>query len=86
MFAYNKNYAEIIPGEENTSPEKDDFGISEIPSKYKVFTMEYIIKQTLDFGEDEGESRVRRIAHWKLKTTENVLKSLLMHHMDKVAK
>jgi|LauGreDrversion4_2_1035121.scaffolds.fasta_scaffold355206_1 hypothetical protein len=47
--------------------------------------MEFVIKQILDFGEDEGESRVRRIAHWKLKTTENVLKALLIHHMDTIA-
>ena len=47
--------------------------------------MEFVIKQILDFGEDEGESRVRRIAHWKLKTTENILKALLIHHMDTIA-
>jgi hypothetical protein len=85
VFAYNKNYAEIVAGEDLTTPRKEG-EISQEISHYKVFTMDFIIKQTLDFGEDEGESRVRRIAHWKLKTTENVLKSLLIHHMDRIAK
>jgi hypothetical protein len=27
--------------------------------KFKVFTFEYLIKHILDYGEDQGESRVR---------------------------
>ena len=86
MFAYNKNYQDMQPPSEDLaiSARKDAENISS--QRFKVFTMNYLIRQTLDFGEDEGESRVRRIANWKLKTTENVLRSLLLHHMDKIAK
>ena len=59
---------------------------SDTPGRYKVFTIDYLIKRLLDYGEDQGESRVRQVAQWKLKTTENILFSLLKHHMDNVAK
>ena len=28
-------------------------------SKYKVFTLEYVLKRLLDYGEDKGEIRCR---------------------------
>lgn len=74
------------PSDDLTNSSRKDIESPSSSQRYKVFTMERVIRQTLDFGEDEGESRVRRIANWKLKTTENVLRSLLLHHMDKIAK
>ena len=47
------------------------------PKTYKVFTMEYIIKKLLDYGEDSAKARIHQISQWKLKSTENVLKSFL---------
>lgn len=54
-------------------------------TRYKVFTFDYLIKHLLDYGEEQGEARVRQMAFWRLRTTENLLKSLLKHHMDVVA-
>ncbi len=56
MFAYNKNYQELteeevtaakkeVTAKKNTDDQKDN-------NRYKVFTLEFIIKQTLDYGED----------------------------------
>jgi hypothetical protein len=53
--------------------------------RYKIFTLDYLIKHLIDYSEDQGEARVRQMATWKLRTTENILKSLLKHHMDIVA-
>jgi hypothetical protein len=50
-----------------------------------VFTLDYIIKKLIDYGEEQAEARVRQVAQWKLKTTENVLRSLLKNGIDKVA-
>ena len=86
MFAYNKNYQDMQPSSDDLAISARKVAENISSQRYKVFTMEHVIRQTLDFGEDEGESRVRRIANWKLKTTENVLRSLLLHQMDKIAK
>ena len=55
------------------------------PAKYRVFTLDYIFKKLIDYGEDQAEARVRQVAQWKLKTTENMLRSLLKNGMDRVA-
>jgi hypothetical protein len=51
-----------------------------------VFTLDYVFKKLIDYGEDQAEARVRQVAQWRLKTSENMLRSLLKNGMDKVAK
>ena len=88
MFAYNRNYQElIIPVEDGSknSGGKSDFLESD-SHRYKVFTFEFLIKKILDYGEDQGHTRVRQIANWGIKTKENVLRALLKNHMDQIAK
>lgn len=51
----------------------------------KVFTIDFVIKKLIDYGEDQAEARVRQVAHWKIRTTENFLRSLLKNGMDRVA-
>ena len=43
------------------------------------------MKRLLDYGEEQGVDRCRAVALWKLKTTENVLLSLLKNGLDKIA-
>jgi len=43
------------------------------------------VGKIIDYSEDQAVARVRQVANWKLKTTENVLLSLLNNGMDVVA-
>jgi hypothetical protein len=66
-----------------------DKGNSDLNSeqdKVKVFTLDFVIKKLIDYGEDQAEQRVRQLSQWKIKTTENLLKSLLKNGMDRVAR
>jgi hypothetical protein len=51
-----------------------------------VFTFDFVFRKFIDFGEDQAVSRIRAMANWKLKTTENMLRSLLKNGMDSVAR
>lgn len=50
--------------------------------QYRTFTLDFVFKKLLEFGEDQALNRIRTIANWKFKTTENVLKSLLKNGVD----
>lgn len=54
-------------------------------NRYRVFTLDYVFKKLIDYGEDQAEARCRQVSQWKLKTSENVLRSLLKNGMDRVA-
>lgn len=56
-----------------------------IQSRFKVFTLEFVIKKFIDYSDDQSYSKVRALADWELLTTENILKSLLKNNMDKIA-
>ena len=53
--------------------------------RFKVFTLEFVIKKVIDYAEDKTDQRVREIAKWKIKSTENVLKALLKNNKDEIA-
>jgi hypothetical protein len=62
VYAYNKNYQElqVAPADDTTSKNRSEFvDSSDTPSRYKVFTFDYLIKRLLDYGEEQGQSRVR---------------------------
>lgn len=85
MFAYNKNYQEYQKmGQYNGFEKISNSGDSDI-AKYKVFTLDFVFKKIIDYGEDQAEGRIRQCAQWKLKTSENFLRSLLKNGMDKIA-
>ena len=54
-------------------------------ARFKVFTIEYVIKKLIDYGEEQARKIVVEVASWKLQTTENVIKALLINNMDDVA-
>jgi len=54
-------------------------------SRFKVFTIEYIVKKIIDYSEEKAVSRVRAVGQWKMKTTENVVRALLKNSMDVIA-
>jgi hypothetical protein len=58
---------------------------SDYDDRYRVFTLDYIFRKVIDYGEDQAEARIRVIAKWKIRSSENILQSLLNNSMDKVA-
>jgi hypothetical protein len=44
-----------------------------------------VIKKLIDYGEEQARKIVVEVASWKLQTTENVIKALLINNMDDVA-
>lgn len=92
MFVFNKNYEELMsrrkfikmkrymnePISDNPTPEEER-------ERFKVFTLEFVIKKVIEFSEEKGDKRVREIAHWKIKSTENILRSLLKNNKDEIA-
>lgn len=81
MYAYNKNFQDL-----GTQPDEKQNDETESVGRYKVFTFDYMVKHLIDYGEEQSEARIRQVAHWKLRTTENILRSLIKHHMDIIAK
>lgn len=87
MFAYNKNYQEIQNSKSfNVFSDRNSNSGGSDNIQYKTFTLDYIFKKLVDFGEDQAVNRIKKIANWKLKTTENILKSLLKNGLDVIAK
>jgi hypothetical protein len=54
-------------------------------ARFKVFTLDYVIKKVLDYGEEKGLQLVEQVACWRLKSSENVLKAFLKNNLDDVA-
>lgn len=57
MYAYNKNFQELqmALADDTTSKNRSEFvDSSDSPSRYKVFTFDYLIKRLLDYGEEHG--------------------------------
>jgi hypothetical protein len=81
VFAYNKNYEELS----DDSSSSDDESIGDEDTKYLTFTFDFLFKKVLEFCEDQATNRIRDIVHWKIKSSENILKSLLMNNQDKIA-
>ena len=62
VFAYNKNYQELalFGGKQvrpSSSASKNINAIVESEQKYKVFTLDFVLKRLLDYGEEKGEAR-----------------------------
>lgn len=87
LFAYNKNYQEIALAKGlNVFSDKNSLDGSDSAVHYKTFTFDFMFKKFLDFGEDMAVSRIKIMANWRLKTTENMLMALLKNGMDAVAR
>lgn len=87
MFSYNKNYEEnkIFGHKINMQSSNGDNSESDVSGQYKVFTYDFVIKKITECCEENTHSMVRKMAQWKLRTTENVLLSLLKNSQDRVA-
>ena len=88
MFAFNKNYEELMSKKkfqkllESDDPEAIKAAAG---ARFKVFTFDYIIKKNIDYGEEMGKQLVEKVAEWKFKSSENILKSMLKNNMDDIA-
>lgn len=51
-----------------------------------MFTIDYIIKKIIDYGEERVDELVDEVAGWRLKSSENVLKAFLKNNMDEIAR
>jgi hypothetical protein len=94
MFVYNKNYEELMSKRKFeklvqaalSSTDNDPDAVKALSgARFKVFTLDYVIKKVLDYGEEKGLQLVEQIASWRLKSTENVLKAFLKNNLDDVA-
>ena len=52
---------------------------------YFVFTFDFLIEKILKYCDEFAEQRIRLVAAWKLKSTENFLESLLRNQQDVIA-
>ena len=83
LFMYNKNYEELPFGRNLLKPGQSSSSSEE--KRYKVFTFNYLFRKLTEYGEDAAEAKARDICKWKLRTTENILHSLLVNNQDQVA-
>ncbi len=83
IFAYNKNYQDIT---KKVSAKEIESSADPDGRVYKTFTLDLVFKKLIDYGEDQAQARVRQVAGWKIKSTENILRSLLQNNMDTVAR
>jgi hypothetical protein len=92
MFVYNKNYQTIYPkkldafelallGKKREEAEREQ---AKGPT-YKVFTQDFVMKKLIDFLPYKAEECIFQMASWMLKSTENVIRSILNNSMDLVA-
>jgi hypothetical protein len=95
MFVYNKNYEELMSLRKfqklmEAALQNSDHDPEAIKNaqgaRFKVFTVDYVIKKIIDYGEEKVNELVDEVAAWNLKTTENVIKALLKNNMDDIAK
>ena len=92
MFLYNKNYEELLSLRKFQRMKQyladnlaGDQLQNEYAARYKVFTIDYVIKKVLDFSLMDHDKKVREIANWDIQSTENLLKALLKNYKDDIA-
>lgn len=92
---YNKNYEELMSKRKfmklmeaaMAQSEQDPEAIKNAQgARFKVFTVDYVIKKIIDYGEERVNEIVDEVAGWRLKSTENILKALLKNNMDEIAR
>jgi hypothetical protein len=61
VFAFNKNYQEITTfgGKGGPGYDKISGAGSDLMSKYRVYTLDFIFKKIIDYGEELAEARIR---------------------------
>ena len=95
MFVYNKNFEELMSKRKfmklmEAAMAQSEHHPEDIKNaqgaRFKVFTVDYIIKKIIDYGEEKVNELVDEVASWRLKTSENILKALLKNNMDEIAR
>ena len=91
LYAFNKNY-EVDTGD--CASDHSDGGAAPSVSdeddaveKYRTFTYDSLLKMIASYCKDNDgiERRVKAVAQWKLSSSENFLKSMLINRQDMVA-
>lgn len=88
VWAFQKNYTRIekVNSKLNEdSADEDEMSGIEIREKYKTYTFDYLIKMVLENCFDDNEPRIRAICDWRLKSSENFLKAMLVNRQDAIA-
>ena len=81
VWAFNKNY-EYIWDQEDISDGKSIAGgddDDDNAKRYYTFTFDYLIKKIMAYCEEDTDQNIRIVADWKLESTENFLKSMLIN-------
>lgn len=49
---------------------------------YRVFTQDFVMRKIIDFQPFKAEELIKQMAQWQLKSTENLIKSILNNNCD----
>ncbi len=79
IFYFNKNFMDI------TSTHGLNKNEISADGKFRVFTIDFVIRKLIDYSDEQVAPKIRQIGMWKIKSTENILKSFLSNNMDVVA-
>lgn len=77
--------AKDTPDKEKRNSDVKRLSAHKKKKKTVTFTLDYLFKKFLEYSEDLAMQRIRAVAHWKISSTENILKSLLLNNLDKIA-
>ena len=67
---------------QNPGSDDDLEDIESNAEKHFTFTFDYLFKKILEYCEDNALKRIEQIVAWKMKSSESILKSLLMNNLD----
>ena len=94
VWAFNKNYERQLDverlnqSEDSSEASSQDSQGNIVPfnrAKYRTYTYDFLFKKILEFCPDDYVPRIRQIASWGLKSSENFLLSLLINRQDVIA-
>ena len=92
VFAFNQNYQFIGELEESSDDDDSHAPSQECPAEmrknvenYRTFTYDWLIKKIMEYCEEETPQRIKQVANWRLRSTENFLQSMLTNRQDIIA-
>lgn len=93
IYAFNQNYEKLIGEEEDALSESDHRSDDDAENRYRVFTFDWLFKTMVEYCSEEqsevkeknAEECIIEVCKWRLNSSENILKSLLINRFDKIA-
>ena len=76
VYAYGQNYEKKHKENEEDEDDEDsddDLDEEDIEAKYNTFTFDFLFKKILEYCEDQSTIRIKAVANWKIKSSENIL-------------